>query len=181
MSGQHYRGLIVLFNLFLMLGIALLGFRAFRGSAPDPTELPPEGFQPLQYEIKGPSGPTSSIQEHRVSWQQLDREKPAPVPTNTQPTQIERPRVEDLSSLYTLLMANQNNSNQTKSTVILQSIRSPDKQLTLMVGDSFDGYEVKGIEVKGTSETREAVVTVETRGKEHRIQLKPRSQRMNRP
>ena len=73
MSAQRSRILIVTANLAIIVVIALLGVRSFMGSSPDPAEVPPENFNPLQYDIPIRIGGQSSEREHAVTWLQFDR------------------------------------------------------------------------------------------------------------
>lgn len=176
MSAQQYRMLIVAGNVLLMCGIGFLGYRAATGIPPEAAEQPPKGFNPTQFAISDDSGPKSSIGAHVVTWSQLDRPKPRVARVAVRPKNPVRPRVQDLSRLYTLVMANYNDKNPKKSTVILQD-RRRNTQITVGVGGKFSGYAVLDISISGRRKTRQATVTVESRGKRHKIKLKPRSQR----
>ncbi len=171
MSAQHYRALIAVANVLLLALISVVGLRSFTGSKPGAGEVPPDNFQPLQFEIPFNTGPRSSIREYVVIWQQLDRPKPRRVALPNAGNRPIKPRVSDLASMYTLLMANYSPENEDSSTVIIQ--KGPSSQITLAVGDKLpDGYEVSRIVVRGRGDAREAILTFTRSGKSQSITLK---------
>lgn len=176
MSTNHYRALIALANVLLVLAISYVGFRTFVGRPTPPDEEPPKNFNPLNYEIQNDVAKRSSISEHRITWAMLDRPlEVREVPRVEQAAPV-RPPVQDLTNLYSLVMANDNRQEPSKSSVILEDRRNQ-QQITVRVDQTFDGYQVKSISVRGNGQAREAVVTVLSNSKEHTISLRPRAQR----
>lgn len=161
MSTNHYRAALCVLNLGLVVAIAALGLRTWRGAPSPPSETPPADFRPIMYEIRSEGGMRSSVEEHRVTWQELDKPLPPPppmMPTEAAPTQ---PTPQDLTRLYTLVMASYNARNPELSSFIIQG--RDGVQRTFCKGDSFDGYVVVDIQVQGDGDSREAIVTVESR------------------
>lgn len=161
-STNQYRGLLVLANVALVAGITVLGVRTFKGVAPHPAETPPEDFSPVRYEIASEGGQRSSVGEHQVTWQELDRPLPPPAPiTPVDLGPAADPTPQDLSRNYRLLMASYNERDRELSSFIVQG--RDNVQKTFAINDTFDGYKVIDITVEGQGDTREAVVTVESR------------------
>jgi hypothetical protein len=161
MSTNQLRALLSLVNVALIAMIALLGVRTFRGSPPGPGESPPADFNPILYQVQSEGGQHSSVDEHRVTWQQLDRPlPPPPPPTPVQQAPTGPPTPQDLSRLYTLVMASFNPSDPALSSFIIQG--RDGQQRSFSVGDSFDGYQVMEIDINGDGDAREAVVTVQS-------------------
>lgn len=159
---NQYRGLLVLANVALVAAIAVLGLRTFRGVALAPSESPPEDFSPVRYEIASSGGQRSSVGEHRITWTELDRPLPPPAPiTPVELGPAPEPTPQDLSRNYTLLMASYNERDRELSSFIVQG--RDNVQKTFAINDTFDGYKVIDIIVEGQGDTREAVVTVESR------------------
>ncbi|MCO5171184.1 MAG: hypothetical protein M9894_33180 [Planctomycetes bacterium] len=161
MSASHYRAILVLVNVGLVAAMAALGVRTFRGVPAPPSETPPADFSPVRYEIRSEGGHRSSVDEHRVTWQALD--KPLPPAMPSQPVELApaQPTPQDLSRNYTLVMASFNERDPALSSFIIQG--RDGNQRTFSQGDSFDGYEVLDIRVQGDGDEREAVVTLESR------------------
>jgi hypothetical protein len=176
MNSTQVRGLLAVVNVALVGAIFALGVRTFRGVEPGPSEKPPADFDPRMYEIKQDGGPRSSVDEHRVTWLQLDRAAPPPPPSaavDVGPTGPPTPQ--DLSRLYTLVMASFNERAPDLSTFIIQG--RDGTQRTFSIGDSFDGYRVMDIKIEGDGEAREAIVTVQsTGGTRDTIRLRRKSQ-----
>jgi hypothetical protein len=176
MTPGQYRALLALANVVLVALIALLGARTFVGTAAPANESPPVDFDPLKYEIKNEGGQRSSVDEHAPTWQELDRPLPPPPP----PTQVDvgpppAPTPQDLSRLYTLVMASFNERDPSLSSMIIQG--RDGAQRTYAVGDSFDGYQVVDIRIQGDGDTREAIVTLQSSsGARETIPLRRRSQ-----
>ncbi len=174
MSSQAYRGAVVAANLGLVLGIAVLGFRTFKGTPAGPGESAPDDFSPTRYEIKNEGLGKSSIDEHAATWNELDRPKPvviAPPP----PPAPERVTLSDLESRYLLVMASYNPKEPKLSSFIVQP-KGGGGQVALGVGDPFDGYVVTDVTVQGDGDSREAVVTFEQGAEKRTIRLSRRSQ-----
>jgi len=162
LTTNQYRSMLVLANVALVAGIAVLGFRTFRGVEAPPSEVPPEDFSAVRYEITSNGGQRSSVDEHRITWTELDRPLPPPAPIT--PVDIgpaSDPTPQDLSRNYTLLMASYNERDRELSSFIVQG--RDNVQKTFAIHDTFDGYKVIDIKVEGQGDTREAVVTVESR------------------
>lgn len=176
MSSTQVRALLAVANVLLVGAIFALGVATFRGSAPGPGQNPPADFDPRLYEIKQDGGPRSSVDEHSVTWQELDRALPPPPPTtavDVGPTGPPTPQ--DLSRLYTLVMASYNERAPDLSSFIIQG--RDGNQRTFSIGDSFDGYRVVDIKIEGDGDGREAIVTVQSNaGARDTIRLRRRSQ-----
>ncbi|MCW8141295.1 MAG: hypothetical protein KIT58_20525 [Planctomycetota bacterium] len=173
MSASHYRLGLALLNVALVGAIGALGVRTFRGVPAPSAETPPADFSPVRYEIQSEGGQRSSVDEHRVTWQALD--KPLPPVMPTQPVELapSQPTPQDLSRNYTLVMASFNERDTALSSFIIQG--RDGNQRTFSKGDSFDGYEVLDIRVQGDGEEREAIVTLESRsGARDTIRLRRR-------
>ena len=98
MSTNHYRALIALANVLLVLAISYVGFRTFVGRPTPPDEEPPKNFNPLNYEIQNDVAKRSSISEHRITWAMLDRPlEVREVPRVEQAAPV-RPPVQDLTN-----------------------------------------------------------------------------------
>lgn len=160
-STSQYRALLVLVNVALVAAIAVLGVRTFRGVAPPAAETPPADFSPVRYEIASEGGQRSSINEHQITWVELDRPLPPPAPITPVEIGPVDPTPQDLSRNYTLLMASYNERDRELSSFIVQG--RDNVQKTFAINDTFDGYKVIDIKVEGQGDTREAVVTVESR------------------
>lgn len=170
MTPDAQRALIALANVLLVAFIGLLGFRTFKGGATPSNEAPPAEFSPLRYDIKSEGGQRSSVDQHAVSWQELDRPLPPPAPVAAieQPTGPVTPQ--DLSRIYTLKMASYNPDDPSRSSFVVQG-GPANSERCLGIGDSFDGYDVVEIIVEGEGDQRRAVVTVENAGRRETITL----------
>jgi hypothetical protein len=170
MSPEGQRGLIALGNITLVGLIGLLGYRTFRGGETPASEAPPATFSPLRYDIKSEGGQRSSVDQHAVTWQELDR--PLPPVTPVQPIEtapvVNTPQ--DLSRIYTLKMASYNPTDPARSSFVVQGGPNAAERC-LGIGDNFDGYEVKEIVVEGEGDGRQAMVTVENSGRRETIRL----------
>lgn len=162
MTTTHYRAALSALNVVLVLGIAGLGWRTFKGAPLPANETPPADFNPVNYEIRSEGGQRSSVDEHRVTWQEMDKPLPPPPPMTPVSTGPAQPTPQDLTRLYTLVMASFNERDPELSSFIIQG--RDGSQRTFSKGDSFDGYVVVDIRVQGEGDTREAIVTVESRG-----------------
>lgn len=172
MSTHQYRLALVILNITLVLAIGYLGYRTYAGSKPSKAETLPD-FNPLAYALdEAQTKKGAKLQEMAVVWRELDRPKQRrtviTTPVKRQPV---RPRPQDLSRIFTLVMANYNDKDPKKSTVILED-RNRRKQITLSVGEKFSGYEVLDISISGEGDERMASVTITHRGSRHTIQLK---------
>ena len=175
MTSTQVRGLLAVANVALVGAIAALGVRTFRGGPPGPGQNPPGDFNPTLYEIKSDGGQRSSVDEHRITWQELDRAAPPPPPTSNVDLGPQVVTPQDLSRIYTLVMASYNERAPDLSSFIIQG--RDGAQRTYSIGDSFDGYRVVDIKIEGSDETREAVVTVQsTAGQRDTIRLRRKSQ-----
>jgi hypothetical protein len=174
MTSTQVRALLAVGNVGLVGAIVALGVGTFRGGAPGPGQSPPGDFNPVLYEIKTEGGPRSSVDEHRVTWLELDRA----APVIERPTEVVMPSgpptPQDLSRLYTLVMASYNERAPDLSSFIIQG--RDGNQRTFSIGDSFDGYRVVDIKIDGADDTREAVVTVQSNsGTRDTIRLRRKS------
>lgn len=162
MNTTHYRTALCVLNVVLVAAIVWLGVRTWTGVAPPSNELPPADFNPVNYEIRSEGGQRAAVDEHRVTWQELDQ--PLPPPPPSQPVEIRpsQPTPQDLSRQYTLVMASFNEPDPALSSFTIQG--RDGSQRTFSHGDSFDGYVVIDIRVQGEGDTREAIVTVEGGG-----------------
>ncbi len=161
MSTTQLRAALSVANILLVAAIAWLGVRTFKGAPPAANQTPPADFNPVNYEIRSEGGQRSSVDEHRVTWQELDKPLPPPPPVMPVETGPVQPTAQDLTRLYTLVMASFNERDPELSSFIIQG--RDGSQRTFSTGDSFDGYVVVDIRVEGEGDTREAIVTVESR------------------
>lgn len=162
MSTNHYRAALCVVNVGLVVAIAALGLRTWTGAPSPANETPPADFKPVMYEIRSEGGMRSSVDEHRVTWLELDKPLPPPPPVTPASTGPVQPTVQDLTRLYTLVMASYNEPDPDLSSFTIQG--RDGQQRTFSKGDSFDGYVVVDIQVQGDGDGREAIVTVESRG-----------------
>ena len=175
MTSNQLRGLLAVANVALVGAIAALGVRTFRGGPPGPGQSPPRDFNPVLYEIKSDGAARSSVEEHRITWQELDRAAPVIAPSAAAELPTGPPTPQDLSRLYTLVMASYNERAPDLSSFIIQG--RDGNQRTYSVGDSFDGYRVIDVKIEGDEDTREAIVVVESAaGARDTIRLRRKSQ-----
>ena len=177
------RLLIACLNMLCIGGIAFLGYRLYAGAPIPPAEQIPSGFNAVTFAIEGEGGRENQVEAYRAVWEQLDRPKRAvPQEIVRAEPMVRQPTANDLSRLFTLVMASINVEFPEKSTVIVED-RSR-RQFTLRVGQSFprpsDGYQVSEISIEGERDQREAILTVTSRGRSHTIKLKPRGLRGSR-
>ena len=173
MSSQSYRSALVGVNVLLVLGIAGMAIRTYTGSSPGKGEMVPENFDPVRYALdEAQTNKGNQLQKRAVIWAQLDRprERRTVIPTAIKRAPV-RPQPQDLSRLFSLVMANYNDQAPKKSTVILQD-RNQNKQITVAVGQKFSGYEVLDISISGDGDSRMASVTIKHLQARHTIQLK---------
>ncbi len=169
MSADQSRLLVALANVLILMGIALFGVRAFIGRPAVPSEQPPSNFNPINFDIPMSSGRKSSEREHAITWQQLDRPERVPIVAAKAGRPLPKPTPQTMASRYTLIMTNYDADNADASTVILSG---PTGTKIVGVGDTFDGYEVKSIEISGQGDSREAVVTISSQGRENKIRYR---------
>lgn len=174
MTSTQVRALLAVANVGLVGLITMVGVRTFRGVPPGPGQSPAADFNPVLYEIKSDGGPRSSVDEHRVTWQELDRA----APVIERPTEVDLPTgpptPQDLSRLYTLVMASYNERAPDLSSFVIQG--RDGNQRTFSIGDSFDGYRVVDIKIEGDDDSREAIVIVESSaGAKDTIRLRRKS------
>lgn len=170
MSTQQYRLLLVVANFVLL---AAIGWLAYRTAVPAPrpaAEQLPKTFDPTPYEIKTQVNKPDPLTAYQVIAQQLDRpDRPkqtrieTPVDTGPKPPAV-------IPQNYTLVAAAYDPADPSRSSAILKDKRQQNH--TIFVGSTFEGYNVRQIEVRGKGLQRVAIVTLDLRGKQHTVELK---------
>jgi len=169
-TSQQYRLGLALANLALLAGIAAVGARMLRPPPRPAASALPDAFDPTPFEIQAQTRGPNPLEAYRVVAAQFDRPEPkivAPV-VDTGPPPPPPPIV--VAQKYTLVAAAYDPNDPARSSAILKD--RGQKNHTIFVGSSFEGYHVRKILVRGSGAERVAVVTLDLRGNEHTVELK---------
>jgi hypothetical protein len=162
-SPRFARSAVAAVNVALVGLLGLLAARTARGApSTDPSTPPGEG--PLRFAIRDDLGRRSSIDQHAVTWAELDRPVPPP-PVVVVARAVDPPG----APAPELLLASYLAGDPARSSLVLRG--RDGQQRSLGIADTIDGWRALEVQIQGEGDRRVALAMLEDDAG-HRITLR---------